>query len=43
MGMMQHRCVLSSTIKNQNIDQIKVEESIAVIKKHTGIFSNILI
>lgn len=40
MGMMQYSCVLSSTIKNQNINPIKVEESIDIIKKNTGMFSN---
>lgn len=40
MGMMQYSCVLSSTIKNQNITPIKVEESIDIIKKNTGMFSN---
>jgi len=40
MGMMQYSCVLSSTIKNQNINPIKIEESINIIKKNTGIFSN---
>lgn len=40
MGMMQYSCVLSSTIKNKNINPIKVEESIDIIKTNTGIFSN---
>ncbi len=40
MGMMQYSCVLSSTIKNKNINPIKVEESINIIKTNTGIFSN---
>lgn len=40
MGMMQQSCILSSTIKNQSIIPKKVEESIDIIKKNTGIFSN---
>lgn len=40
MGMMQQSCILSSTIKNQIIIPKKVEESIDIIKKNTGIFSN---
>jgi len=40
MGMMQYSCVLLSTIKNQNINPTKIEESINIIKKHTGMFSN---
>lgn len=40
MGMMQQSCILSSTIKNENIIPDKFEESIEVIKNNTGIFSS---
>lgn len=40
MGMMQYSCVLSSTIKNQSINKLEVEESINVIKENTKMFSN---
>lgn len=40
MGMMQYSCILSSTIKNQNINPIRLEEGINIIKENTGMFSN---
>lgn len=40
IGMIQHSCALSFTIRDKRINSNKVDEMLDIIKKNTGIFSN---